>query len=198
MTHLTPGELVDALEGVLAPERQAHVDACAVCRREAASLSSTLGQARQAGVPEPSPLFWEYFSSRVRDAVAADATAPAAWGWRPSLSWRIVVPIAGLAMVVAALIVAMPRPETQPTRRSSSGASAERAEQASKALPLAGNDEGWRLVAELVGPIDWETASEAGLGLRPGAAEVAVLDLTAEEQLELRRLLDAELKRPKS
>jgi hypothetical protein len=191
MTHLTPGELVDALEGVLDGERRAHFDACAVCRREAAGLSSILGHARQAGVPEPSPLFWAHFSSRVRNAVAAEG-APGAWGWWPSLSWRVVLPVAGLAIIIAALVVAMPPPGATPAR------STEGVGPAPAAVHLADNDEGWRLVAELVGPIDWETASEAGLGLRPGAAELAVFDLTAEEQLELRRLLDAELSRPKS
>ena len=53
------------------------------------------------------------------------------------------------------------------------------------------------MLAELVGDIDLETASAAGV-IEPGVAEQAVLQLTAEEQQELTRLLKAELTRAKS
>ncbi len=53
------------------------------------------------------------------------------------------------------------------------------------------------MVTELVGDIDLDTASAAGV-IEPGVAEQAVLQLTAEEQQELTRLLKAELQRAKS
>ena len=53
------------------------------------------------------------------------------------------------------------------------------------------------MVSELVGHIDLDTASAAGV-IGPGVAEEAVLQLTAEEQQELTRLLKAELQRAKS
>ena len=56
----------------------------------------------------------------------------------------------------------------------------------------------WQMVADLVGPLDWETARAAGLGLEPGDAEAAVATLTSEERLELHRLLSVELERSKS
>jgi hypothetical protein len=55
----------------------------------------------------------------------------------------------------------------------------------------------WVMLTELVGDIDIETASAAGV-IEPGSAEQAVLQLTAEEQQELTRLLKAELMRAKS
>ena len=55
----------------------------------------------------------------------------------------------------------------------------------------------WTMLAELVGEIDIETASAAGV-IEPGSAERAVLQLTAEERQELTRLLRAELTRAKS
>ena len=53
------------------------------------------------------------------------------------------------------------------------------------------------MVTELVGEIDLDVASAAGV-IEPGVAEAAVLQLTAEEQQELTRLLKAELQRAKS
>ena len=69
MTHLTPDELIDAMEGLLSEERQSHLAACEQCQRELAGLSSALNDAKQVGVPEPSPLFWPNFSQRVRVAI---------------------------------------------------------------------------------------------------------------------------------
>ncbi len=59
-------------------------------------------------------------------------------------------------------------------------------------------DDGFAVVADLVGDFDWETAVSAGLIVAPGAADRAVLELTALEQQELTRLLQAELTRAKS
>ena len=61
MTHLTPDELIDAMEGLLAGERQSHLAACELCQRELAGLSNALTEAKQVSVPEPSPLFWPSF-----------------------------------------------------------------------------------------------------------------------------------------
>ena len=52
------------------------------------------------------------------------------------------------------------------------------------------------MLTDLVGEIDLDTASAAGV-LEPGVADEAVLQLTAEEQQELTRLLKAELQRAK-
>jgi hypothetical protein len=156
-----------------------------------AGLASALETTQQVAVPEPSPLFWEHFSRRVRDAVSAESAAGGG-SWQPLAAWRVLVPLAGLALVVAALVVAMPRRAEVPVDLAPAVVHQIAGERVGE------NESGWLLVAELVGPIDWETATEAGLGIRPGAAELAVLDLTAEERRELGRLLDAELRRPKS
>ena len=78
MRHLTSDELLDAVEGVLGAEGQAHLSSCEKCQRQSADLSNVLGEARQVSVPEPSPLFWQHFSQRV--AVAIDAESSAS-GW---------------------------------------------------------------------------------------------------------------------
>ena len=75
MTHLTPDELIDAMEGLLAADRQAHLATCDECQGQLAGLSMALGDAKDAGVPEPSPLFWQHFSERVSTAIDQDAAA---------------------------------------------------------------------------------------------------------------------------
>ena len=184
MTHLTSEELIDAVEGTIDEARQPHLDTCDVCRQQVADLASVLGEALAVAVPEPSPLFWEHLSQRVRTVIAAEP--PAAGGWGSWLRWPVLAPIAALALIVMALAVAFPR-EARIAPEVATG------EASDTTL-----DDRFTLVADLVGDFDWETAVSAGLTVAPGAADRAVLELTALEQQELTRLLQAELTRAKS
>ena len=183
MTHLTPDELIDAMERPLATDRQGHLDACDECQGRLASLSMTLSDAKEAGVPEPSPLFWQQFSARVSTAIdqeAASGTRRPSW-----LRWQILVPLGAVALIILGLMVTLPKPDL---RDSSLGLQATEAPQAL---------DNWAMVTELVGEIDLDVASAAGV-IEPGVAEEAVLQLTAEERQELTRLLKVELQRAKS
>lgn len=184
MTHLTTDELVDALEGGLAPARQSHLDACQPCQQQLTELSALLGETRKVDMPEPSPLYWQHLSQRVRTAIDAEPLSTGGWGsW---LRWPVLAPIAALALIVMALAVALPRQvQMAPTV----------AVNESDEAPL---DDSFAIVADLVGDLDWDTAMSAGLIVEPGAADQAVLQLTALEQQELTRLLMAELTRAKS
>jgi hypothetical protein len=188
MTHLTADELIDALEDQLPPDRRSHLASCDACRRELAGLSAVLGDAKQIDVPEPSPLFWQHFSERVRTAVDSEGLPGTglmpAW-WR----WQVLAPVGAFALLLLALMIAVPKPE-----RSGPGMSQE----AAAAVESPGADERWVMVENLVGEFDWETAREAGLTVKPGAADQAIAHLSAEEQQELTRLLKAELMRAKS
>jgi hypothetical protein len=187
MTHLTPDELIDAVEAALAPERQTHLAACDVCRREVDALTATLDDARQASVPEPSPLFWNHFSERVR--VAIDEAPASAWpAW---LRWQVLAPLGAVALIILGLMISVPKQD--PSDSTESAAVALDAIDPSE-LPAT---DSWVMVANLVGDIDLETASAAGV-IEPGVADQAVLQLTADEQQELTRLLKAELLRAKS
>lgn len=185
MTHLTSDELIDAVEGTLDAARQQHLDTCDACRQQVADLGSVLGEALAVAVPEPSPLFWAHLSQRVRTAI--DAEPQAAGGWRQWLRWPVLAPIAALALLVMALAVALPRQQATPAPVAVNTEPAELL-----------RDEGFAVVADLVGDMDWDTAMSAGFGVTPGAADLAALELTATEQQELTRLLRAELTRAKS
>lgn len=182
MTHLTPDELIDAMEGILAPDRQAHLAACDECRRQLDDLAGILNETKQASVPEPSPLFWPHFSGGVRSAIDRGAASGGAWpSW---VRWRMLLPIGAAAMVILALMMRVPTPGPMSPVNN-------------VAMVEPDGDDSWLMLAELVGEIDVETAVAAGV-VTPGLADQAVLTLTAEEQQELTRLLQAELTRAKS
>lgn len=180
MRHLTTDELIDAMEGLLAGDRQAHLASCDECQAQVADLSITLSEAKQTSVPDPSPLAWQHFSERVSAAIDRDVVSES--GWRSWLRWQVVVPFGAAALVILGLMIAMPKPEVRDT---------------SLALQAPEDPDNWAMVTALVGEFDLDVASAAGV-IEPGVAEEAVLQLTAEEQLELTRLLKAELQRAKS
>jgi hypothetical protein len=185
MTHLTSDELIDAMEAeTLTPERQAHLASCATCQQQLTELTSVLSDARQTSVPEPSPLFWPHFSERVRTAIDHDPAGAGAWpAW---LRWQTLLPLGAVAMIILALASSIAPIDDAPEYV---------LDDSSPSVELPADN--WLMVAELVGDIDIDTASAAGV-IEPGVAEQAVLQLTAEEQQELTRLLKAELMRAKS
>ncbi|MEW6323598.1 MAG: hypothetical protein AB1635_21205 [Acidobacteriota bacterium] len=192
MTHLKPDELVDAAEGTLEAGREAHLRACAGCRDQVDRLKAILREAASVDVPDPSPLFWDHLSARVRQAIEADATPSTSWVpvW---LRWSVLGPMAALAVLVIVLADALPHPTP------------DAAQTATAAVAEAGVDDAdgsgdapWQFVADLAETINLEQAREAGLLAGPGAAERAFSVLDTAEQAELMRLLRAELGRPES
>ena len=51
MTHLTSDQLIDAMDGVLAPDHQAHLAGCGECRGQLADLQGVFGEAKPVSVP---------------------------------------------------------------------------------------------------------------------------------------------------
>ncbi|MEZ5317100.1 MAG: hypothetical protein R2752_06830 [Vicinamibacterales bacterium] len=99
MSHLTPQQFVDALEGRPAGVAQAHLDHCGPCRAQVAELRALVQDARRDETPEPSPLFWDHFGDRVRDAVD-DVRVPGRTTWWPG-GWRLA--LVGSAMMAVAV-----------------------------------------------------------------------------------------------
>ncbi len=186
MNHLTSDELIDAAEGTLDPSRREHLATCAACAREVADLASVLTEARAVEIPEPSPLFWDHLSARVRSAVRSESLPGG--GWTQWLRGPVLLPIGALALLLLALMSAVPR-QTESVNQAGVG---------SIAGEIALGEDGWLLVADLVGDIEWDTAEAAGVMVRPDMADRAALELSAQEQRELSRLIKAELERVKS
>src|SRR5881296_2602817 len=88
MRHLQSEELIDLAEGAQPESSALHLQTCDECRRRLTDLRAAMAAAADVDVPEPSPLFWDHFSARVHDAIAAeDAGAARPKGSRSFLPW---------------------------------------------------------------------------------------------------------------
>ena len=82
--HLSPNDLLAAVDGSLDLSKAAHLSSCPTCEASVTELRALVAGLKTDGVPEPSPLFWDHFSERVRNAAAAE---PQPSGW--TLGWRV-------------------------------------------------------------------------------------------------------------
>jgi hypothetical protein len=198
MTHLTESEFVDLAEDALAPGRARHVDTCASCREQADALRALLRETSSVHVPDPSPLFWDHLSARVREGVAA-APAPnrSAWSW-PGM--RIVVPMGAAAAVVIAVISGALMLRAVRDGRAPSPAVTKHAviapfEPRPGTTPDADNAEVWDVLTSAASTVGFDEAHAVGMHVQPAALDHAVQDLSSAELTELGRLLQSELNR---
>jgi hypothetical protein len=201
MTHLTELELVDSLEGRLVPSRMQHLAGCETCRHSVSDLRDVLTRTAELDVPEPSPLFWEHFSARVRTSVEEtepDSPTWPLWTERPGIRWAMAaafVMTLGAGAWLATWRTASPG--VQPIAegpRVVSTTSTPAVEIADEVVDVE-SDEAWALVRAVADDVSWDAAEAEGMGARPGSAERALLTLTVEERSELLRLLQIETKR---
>lgn len=199
MTHLSESEFVDLAEDVLDPRRARHVETCASCREQADALRNLLRETSSVAVPDPSPLFWDHLSARVRDGVAA---APAAgrsrWSW-PGM--RMLIPMGAAAAVVVAvisgtLLLRPVRDGQAPAPIVTEHAAVTASSDARPGTtPDADNAEVWDVLTSAASTVGFDEAHAAGMHVLPAAIDHAVQDLSAAELTELGRLLQSELKR---
>jgi hypothetical protein len=105
MTHLTPQQFIDAIDGVLSPVHAGHLEACEPCRQEIAALRSLTSDVRAVVAPEPSPLFWDHLSERVRVATSAEPVPAGAWWhgvWNPVMTIGLALAVMAIMFVVRA------------------------------------------------------------------------------------------------
>jgi hypothetical protein len=204
MTHLSDEEFVDRLDDTLPAARRAHLQHCDACRAQAREMDLVLARTVDSGnadVPEPSPLFWDHLSARVRNAV----TTPETKTWRNLVGWPGTAWVAGLASIALAVAVShavlphapratSPSPvvRSAPAPAPAWGRSGEEGGEPADDIEA---DEAWALVRSMADQIEWDEAHDAGISARPDAAERMTLELSTREQSELARLLQRELKR---
>jgi hypothetical protein len=187
MNHLTAAELVDLLDGQLAPDRARHAESCEMCRAQIDGLRATLLRSAEATVPEPSPLFWDHLSARVREHIAADAPADrrARFSWIRAHRWLMVA--GGTAAMVLVTTHWITESDLNLFRHAP--------QQTVDLLDDAEGEKAWAAVREAAEDIAWEDAQEAGITAPPGSAEDAMTRLTDKERERLITLLEEELKR---
>jgi len=201
--HLKDSEFADLIDGVLSAEGREHLDQCESCQARAAGLPAVLARASEADVPEPSPLFWEHFSARVasaiRDSSPQGVPATAGFGWlrRPAVVWMSAAAVALLVLVTTLSRRSQPLELNAPAARVPTTDAATLPPGVSIDAEDLESDQAWALVRTAADDLEWreEDAHAAGLSARPGSADRAVLELSAEERIELARLLDDELRR---
>ena len=200
MTHLSPSEFVDLAEGTLNARRAAHADACEACRaragvvRDALYLSSTSDD-----VPEPSPLFWDHLSARVREAVQSETpgrggVSGVLWslrGFQPDAVFAIIA-VSVVAVLAFAPFVRGPAVVHAPSPGVS--VSAPVAADLDQTLD-ANHTEAWAVISAAAADVAIDDAKAAGMGVQPAAVDRAVNQLTTAELTELGRLLQQEMNR---
>jgi hypothetical protein len=190
--HLTPEELIDLAEGTRGDAAVPHLQSCEVCRQQVAALRKVMSAVAEApaDLPEPSPLFWDHLSQRVREAIAAEQApvspfAGSRAGTALARSWRVWAMAGVAAAVVLSIYMTSPRTLTPPSGAAATSAALE---------PFgAPDDPSLTLFADLAEQIDPETISETGWSSHAGAVDEVVASLTDDERLELQRLLNEEL-----
>ena len=202
MAHLSPDQFVDIADGVLVESDVPHLGTCAVCREQLASLRTMMSEAADVEAPEPSPLFWDQLSSRVRNAVAEEASRRRSWR-EQLLQPRVWIPSLAAALAVALLIVLQPReslvpagPATIPSTPLPIGERAGLPSLQRSALG-APDDPQFDLVADYGTTLSWDEMRDEMALSESGSSSDAVLDvLTVDEQRELQRLLAEEMSQP--
>jgi len=199
--HLTPDELIDLAEGGQG-EGAVHLRSCQMCRAEVAALTAAIASAASVEVPDPSPLFWNQLSDRVRDGIAAEGSTIRGRGW--ATAWRPSWSSAALAGVAAAVTIAIfvtaPRGGSPPESTSSVSSRSPVATPADTTefvlQPFgAADDPSLTLVADLTGELDPDAMAETGWANHAGGVEEAVANLTDDERVELHRLLTEALEK---
>ena len=197
MSHLSPSEFVDLAEGTLDARRAAHADACEACRARAGVVRDALHLSAHADdVPEPSPLFWDHLSARVRDGVRSErpgrfGLSEAFWGMRG------IQPVAAAIVILVAVVAFAPF-----VRGPSVVQAPARMVTDSSPVPVdidqtleANHTDAWAVISAAAGDVAMDDARAAGMAVQPAAVDRAVNRLTAAELTELGRLLQLEMNR---
>jgi hypothetical protein len=206
MTHLNDAELVDLIEDAaqLPAHRRQHAESCATCRAHSEALRTTLAEAVLDSPPEPSPLYWDHFATRVSAAIRDEgpgSAAPRVFG-RPVVTWAAAASVVLFAVMLGVWRATLdaPTPTGVAVNRTKEAPLA--ADHRAREVPGAMNgsddieaDETWAVVRTAAEDLAWEDAHAVGISAHPGSAEGIALELTPEERTELARLLDGELKR---
>jgi hypothetical protein len=208
-SHLTPEELINSRERQLPSARQAHAEACPVCRAKLAEIDEVLLDVAAVDIPEPSPLFWDHLSARIRDRVAHEPPpAPArdnplarlaGWltGWSAAPRWAFAAVLIALCASLGWLGWSeLRRNRTGPAGLAPQSVQVDNGEAAAPAPETAvDEDSDWALMLHMAEEVTWDDTEGSSLYVRPAAVDRALIELTDEERDRLLQLVQADLAR---
>lgn len=187
-THLSREQLVDALERPLSADRRTHLAGCAACASDLARMRAIVADVAAARhVPEPSPLFWDHLSARVRDAVNAEPVTSTGW----SGYWRPLATIAGVLALVVMVVVL--RPSRTPSPAPGSAAVAANASAMPGTMTSEGSEAMWEMIGTVASSMKADDVRDAGLEPGRAATDAAIESLTQDQRQALVKLLRAEM-----
>jgi hypothetical protein len=208
MAHLKPARLIDLAEGVEAEQSVPHLAECETCRRALVELRATMADVARPGapgshdVPEPSPLFWDHLSARVRNAVAEEGS-PARVGWLDRwLRPRVLAPVlaGAMALVIVAFAVRSanaPPPAPIPPSMLPVAVTAPLPSLPPLEPLGASDDPALGLIEDYGTQLGWDDMrEEMAVITHAGGIDEAVTTLTAEERQQLQQLLEEEMAQP--
>lgn len=201
MKHLKHTEFVDLLESAsaLSSDRLRHAETCADCQAQLHTLREMRTAALEDGDAEPSPLFWDHFSARVAEAIRNEPVPAGLAPWRraPLITWATTASIVVLVIAITVWRTTLhaPAPAATIARQSPPPDAATAVSPTDDAADDADADEAWAVVRAAAIDLDWDEVHSAGISAHPGDVENVAMELSAEERLELARLLDENLKR---
>lgn len=198
ITHLSAQEFVDAIEGGLTADRQRHLDVCAACQTEVETLRTIVVDLdSDADLPEPSPLFWEHFQSRVDAAVREEAMAPSRPAWWRMLpgagamrTWLTAGATVAALVMAAAIYLRAPVDEGRPVDAGPVAALAETVVPDEAALVLGGAE--WEFVSGMLETLPQDDMRRV-LTPSGNAVDAAMGNLSESERKTFLRLLQAEM-----
>ncbi len=179
--HLTPELIVEAIEGTLGSAAGDHLRTCADCRAEVDRARAILQDAEAATtLHEPSPLFWDHFAARVREATS---TIPLESRLRWDAWWRPALLVGGALAIIALVVVT---PGLLPPAPAVTDLVVE-----ADAAPVA-EIEGWDLVVSLTADLGWDEVQQVAKP-KAGVADAAIDELTPQERAAFVKLLKQEM-----
>jgi hypothetical protein len=191
MIHLTPEQLLDVAEKARPQTEFPHLASCPSCERQVAELRDMLAAAAGVDMLEPSPLFWDHLSARVREAVATEEIGGAPDWWARWAAWRVAATAAAVAALVLIVAGTLGRDDAPAGPRDPVPAIVD-SSPTDELVPFE-DDPALTLLADLSADLDWDAASEAGLVPSYGTVDRVVLALEPEERLALQRILEEAL-----
>jgi len=90
-------------------EFKKHLAGCQECQKKLAFLESVEGKAKEIQAKEPPQEYWDTFSSRMREKIAASPVESTVFGWKKALvgvfsPWKIRIATAVVSIVLVFII----------------------------------------------------------------------------------------------